>query len=62
VLDPKTWAERAPRRQASARKRGLRADEAALLRLLAPIRAARRTASLRRSSPRSSQSAAEDRP
>jgi len=61
VLDPKTWADRASRRQASPRTRGLRKDEAALLRLLAPVRAARTSARPRRSSPRSprpSQSAA----
>ena len=62
ILDPKTWAERARRRQASARPRGLRADEAALLRLLAPIRAAHRTARLRRSTPRPSPHAAAGRP
>ncbi|HYC38805.1 MAG TPA: DNA topoisomerase IB [Usitatibacter sp.] len=47
VLDPETW--RAPRR-ARAPLRGLRADEVALLALLAPVRAASRTPRPRRSS------------
>ena len=61
VLDPKTWARRT-RRTASPRTRGLRADEAALMRLLAPLRTASRAARPRRSSRPSSHSAAPDRP
>ena len=59
VLDPRTWSERSTRR-ASRRLRGLRADEAALLRLLSPLTAASRAARPRRairpSSPRASAS------
>ena len=52
VLDPKTWAQ--PRtRRASPRLRGLRKDEVALLRLIAPLRVARTSAHPRRPSPRS---------
>ena len=52
VLDPETWAN--PRtRRASTRLRGLRKDEAALLRLIAPLRVARTSVLPRRSSPRS---------
>jgi len=60
VLDPKTWSERSRHRHAPSRPRGLRADEAALLRLLAPIRAASRIASPRRSSSRTLPRAASD--
>jgi DNA topoisomerase-1 len=45
LLDPQTWS--VPRRS-PARRRGLRADEAALLALLRPLRAASRTPRLRR--------------
>jgi DNA topoisomerase-1 len=48
VLDPRTW-ERHVRRAAPRRTHGLRADEAALLRLLGPLRAASRAARPRRS-------------
>jgi len=61
VLDPETWAERSARRPAR-RPRGLRADEAALLRLLAPFSPARRTPRPRRSSRPTSQAAAHHRP
>ncbi len=61
LLDPKTWARRT-RHSASPRKAGLRADEAALMRLLAPIRTASRAAHPRRSRSPSSPSTAPDRP
>ena len=61
VLDPATWARRV-RRSAAPRPRGLRADEAALLRLLAPLRTTSRTARPRRSSRPSSRSTASGRP
>jgi DNA topoisomerase I len=60
VLDPGTWARRS-RRAAGNRPRGLRADEAALLRLIAPLRTASRAARPRRSSRPSSPIAAADR-
>jgi DNA topoisomerase-1 len=59
VLDPETWARRV-RRSAAPRPRGLRADEAALLRLLA-IRPASRAARPRRSTRPTSQSTAPGR-
>jgi DNA topoisomerase-1 len=46
VLDPETWSAN-HRRRAASRTRGLRADEAAVLRLLTPLRARSRTARLR---------------
>jgi len=49
LLDPETWAARSARRPAQ-RPRGLRADEAALLRLIAPFSAARRAPRPRRAS------------
>jgi DNA topoisomerase-1 len=49
VLDPETWARRAGTRP-GARRHGLRADEVALLSLLRPLTAARRTPSPRRAS------------
>ena len=61
VLDPQTWARRA-RRSASPRPRGLRADEAALLRILGPLSSASRTARTRRASPSSSPRIAPGRP
>ena len=60
VLDPETW--RRARRGAARRTRGLRADEAALLRILAPLRAASRTARSRRANPASSPGTASSRP
>ena len=45
VLDPETWKRR---RHAAPRRRGLRADETALLALLRPLRAESRTPPLRR--------------
>jgi len=59
VLDPETW--RAARR-AARRRRGLRADEAALLGLLAPLRAASRTPRPRRATSAPSPRAVEGRP
>lgn len=50
VLDPETWLDRRDMR-ASPPPRGLRADEAALLRLLRPLRSASRRPRLRRPSP-----------
>jgi DNA topoisomerase-1 len=61
VLDPQTWARRA-RRSASRRPRGLRADEAALLRILTPLASASRTARTRRAIRPSSPSIAPGRP
>jgi DNA topoisomerase I len=57
VLDPETWSDRRERRAARP-PRGLRADEAALLRLLRPLTAASRTPRLRRSSPASPRASA----
>jgi len=57
VLDLHTWATRSTRR-ASRPARGLRADEAALLRLLAPLRARSKIARLPAPSHPSSRSAA----
>ena len=57
VLDPATWAGHV-RRRAARRTRGLRADEAAVLRLLTPLRARNRTARLRAPSSPTSPSAA----
>jgi DNA topoisomerase-1 len=57
VLDLATWASRT-RRRAAGRTRGLRADEAAVLRLLTPLRAPSRTARLREPSLPTSPSAA----
>ncbi|HET7730949.1 MAG TPA: DNA topoisomerase IB [Usitatibacter sp.] len=59
VLDPETW--RCARR-AARRRRGLRADEAALLGLLAPLRAASRTPRPRRATSSASHRVAEGRP
>jgi DNA topoisomerase I len=53
VLDPRTWESR-PRAGAALRRRGLRADEAALVALLDRATRARRTPPLRRPSPRAS--------
>jgi DNA topoisomerase-1 len=53
VLDPETWARRAGLRAAPPR-RGLRADESALVALLRPLTRARRTRSPRPPSPRAS--------
>jgi DNA topoisomerase-1 len=61
VLDPETWTAR-PARRPGRRPRGLRADEAALLRLLAPLSSARRAPRPRRSSRPTSQSAEHHRP
>ncbi|MDQ3025647.1 MAG: DNA topoisomerase IB [Pseudomonadota bacterium] len=61
LLDPRTWTRHA-RRRAAPRTHGLRADEAALMRLLAPIRTASRAARPRRSRRPSSRSTASDRP
>ena len=60
VLDPETWARR--RRSASRRPRGLRADEAALLRILTPLSSASRAGRSRRSSRPASPSTASGRP
>ena len=60
VLDPATWAGHA-RNVSKSRTRGLRADESALLRLLAPLRARSRTARLPGTSPTSSRPAAQHR-
>ncbi|HET7731572.1 MAG TPA: DNA topoisomerase IB [Usitatibacter sp.] len=57
LLDPRTWERRASVRR-QARRRGLRADEAALLALLTPLREASRTPRLRRSSPPASRPSA----
>ena len=57
VLDPQAWAGGTPRAPAR-RRRGLRADEAALLALLAPLRRARRGARLRPAIPSPSRSVA----
>ena len=46
VLDPETWKARGARRP-GVRRRGLRADEVALLSLLRPLTRARRTRSPR---------------
>jgi DNA topoisomerase-1 len=50
VLDPQTWRGREARR-ASRSPRGLRAEEAAFLAIIRPVRAASRTARPRRPSP-----------
>jgi DNA topoisomerase-1 len=50
VLDPQTWRDRREAR-ATRLPRGLRADEAALLKLLRPLSSASRTPRLRRSIP-----------
>ena len=60
VLDPETWAKRAADAR-HARPRGLRADEAALLALLRPVRARSRRPGLRPPSSRPSRFAAEHR-
>jgi DNA topoisomerase-1 len=52
VLDPETW--RAADRRASRPPRGLRAEEAALLSIIRPLREARRRRSLPRSNPSAS--------
>jgi Topoisomerase IB len=57
VLDPETWLNRREVR-ASRPPRGLRADEAALLRLLRPLSPASRTPRLRRPSPASQRASA----
>lgn len=62
VLDPETWLKRAERRGGGRPPRGLRAVEAALLKLLRPLSSARRMPRPRPTSPRSSRSAAADRP
>lgn len=49
LLDPATWAVR-PRNRATQKTRGLRAEESAVLRLLAPLRARSRSARPRRPS------------
>lgn len=61
VLDPQTWLKRAERRGGGRAPRGLRADEAALLRLLRPFNRASRTPRPHRSSPLPSRSAAQHR-
>jgi DNA topoisomerase-1 len=58
VLDPETWRSA---RRAARRRRGLRADEAALLGLLAPLRAASRRPRPRRATSSASQRAVEGR-
>jgi DNA topoisomerase I len=50
VLDPATWRDR-PERRAKRPPRGLRAEEAAFLSIIQPLRAASRTARPRRPSP-----------
>jgi DNA topoisomerase-1 len=60
VLDPRTWENRIER-AASRPPRGLRAEEAALLAILRPVRPASRTARPRRTIPPSSH-ALQDRP
>jgi DNA topoisomerase-1 len=60
VLDPRTW-ERQAERAAARPPRGLRAEEGALLAILAPVRSASRTARPRRPSLPSSP-ALQDRP
>jgi DNA topoisomerase-1 len=62
VLDPATWRSRTGRRVAARARGGLRAEEVELLRVLAPLRAPRRAARPRRSSPPASPRAASDRP
>jgi DNA topoisomerase-1 len=57
VLDPRTWIDRRERR-ASRPPRGLRADEAALLRLLRPLSSASRRPPPRRPSPASPRASA----
>jgi DNA topoisomerase-1 len=62
VLDPKTWRGRGERR-ASRSPRGLRAEEAAFIAIIRPVRAASRTARPRRPSPATTRhSASADRP
>lgn len=61
VLDPETWLKRAERRGGGRAPQGLRADEAALLRLLRSLSRASRTPRPHRSSPLPSRSAAQHR-
>jgi DNA topoisomerase-1 len=60
VLDPRTW--QAADRVAARPPRGLRADEAAFLSLIRPVRPASRTPRLRRTIPATSRSASQPSP